>query len=128
MFVVGAIIVGALTYTKRWGWLWREWVTSLDHKKIGIMYLAVSLLMLVRGMSDALLIRLHQALAAGDAPGILASEHFQQIFTAHGTIMIFFVAMGFLFGIINLVLPLLIGSRDVAFPFLNSLSFWLFLF
>jgi cytochrome o ubiquinol oxidase subunit 1 len=126
MFVVGAIIVGALTYTKRWGWLWREWVTSLDHKKIGIMYLAVSLLMLVRGMSDALLIRLHQALAAGDAPGILASEHFQQIFTAHGTIMIFFVAMGFLFGIINLVLPLLIGSRDVAFPFLNSLSFWLF--
>jgi cytochrome o ubiquinol oxidase subunit 1 len=126
MCVVGAIIVGLLTYTKRWGWLWREWITSLDHKKIGIMYLAVSLLMLVRGMSDALLIRLHQSLASGDASGILVSEHFQQIFTAHGTIMIFFVAMGFLFGIINLVLPLLIGSRDVAFPFLNSLSFWLF--
>lgn len=114
------------TFSGKWGWLWREWLTSLDPKRIGIMYLVVSLVMLVRGMSDAILMRLQQALAASPSQGLLEPEHFQQIFTAHGTIMIFFVAMGVMFGLINLVLPLLLGSRDVAFPFLNSMSFWLF--
>ncbi len=118
--------VGVVTYLKKWRWLWDEWLTSLDHKRIGVMYLVVAAVMLVRGGTDALLMRLQQATSVGDANGILTSEHFQQIFSAHGTIMIFFVAMGFMFGLINLVLPLQIGSRDVAFPFLNSLSFWLF--
>lgn len=124
--VLGALIViGFLTYTKRWKWLWQEWLTSLDPKKIGVMYIIVATLMLLRGVADAGMMRLQQALAA-DSSGFLTSDHFQQIFTAHGTIMIFFVAMGLMFGLINLVVPLQIGSRDVAFPFLNSVSFWLF--
>ncbi|MDO8335973.1 MAG: cytochrome o ubiquinol oxidase subunit I [Candidatus Saccharibacteria bacterium] len=125
--VLGALsVIGFLFYTKRWQWLWREWLTSLDPKKIGVMYIIVALVMLVRGFADAGMMRLQQALSAGDAHGFLTSDHFQQIFTAHGTIMIFFVAMGLMFGLINLVVPLQIGSRDVAFPFLNSVSFWLF--
>ena len=125
--VLGALfVIGLLFYTKRWKWLWKEWLTSLDPKKIGVMYIIVALIMLVRGFTDAGMMRLQQALAAGDAHGFLTSDHFQQIFTAHGTIMIFFVAMGLMFGLINLVIPLQIGSRDVAFPFLNSVSFWLF--
>ncbi len=120
-----ALGVSLVAYKGWWGYLWREWFTSLDPKRIGIMYITLSLVMLVRGTADALLMRLQQSLAASQ-PGFLEPEHFQQIFSAHGTIMIFFVAMGVLFGIINVVLPLMLGTRDVAFPFLNSMSFWLF--
>ena len=122
----GIFIVALLTYTKRWKWLWKEWLTSLDPKKIGVMYIIVALVMLLRGAADAGMMRAQQALSAGANNGFLDSDHFQQIFSAHGTIMIFFVAMGLMFGLINLVLPLQLGSRDVAFPFLNSVSFWLF--
>jgi cytochrome o ubiquinol oxidase subunit I len=115
-----------ITYLKRWGWLWREWMTSLDAKKIGVMYLVVATVMLLRGAADAGMMRAQQALASGDSAGIISAETFQQVFSAHGTIMIFFVAMGFMFGLINLILPLQLGARDVAFPFLNSVSFWLF--
>ena len=126
--VVGAVLatVVLLTVTKRWKWLWKEWLTSVDPKKIGIMYIILSGLMLLRGLADVIMMRAQQALASGDAQGILSSDHFQQVFSAHGTIMIFFVAMGFMFGLINLIVPLQIGSRDVAFPFLNATSFWLF--
>ena len=124
---VGLIaILILITVKKRWGWLWREYITSLDHKRIGVMYIVVSALMLVKGLIDGLMMRAQQASAYGDSMGYLGPDHFQQIFTAHGATMILFVAMGFLFGIINLVLPLQIGARDVAFPFLNNLSFWLF--
>ena len=119
-------VVGALTYYKKWRWLWDNWLTSLDPKKIGVMYLLVAGGMLLRGVMDASMLRAQQALSSGSSHGFLTSDHFQQIFSAHGTIMIFFVAMGFMFGIINLILPLQIGARDVAFPFLNSVGFWLF--
>lgn len=119
-------IIGLLFYFKRWKWLWKEWLTSVDPKKIGVMYIVVAMLMLLRGLTDALMIRTQQALSVGSSHGILESDHFQQVFTAHGTIMIFFVAMGLLFGLLNLVVPLQIGSRDVAFPFLNNTSFWLY--
>ena len=115
-----------LTITKRWKWLYKEWLTTLDPKKIGIMYILVAIAMGLRGLSDVLLIRTQQAVSVGHSQGILSASHFQQIVTAHGTIMIFFVAMGLMFGIINLIVPLQIGSRDVAFPFLNATSFWLF--
>ncbi len=120
------LVAGLLTYFKRWRWLWREWLTSVDPKKIGVMYIAVAVIMMLRGITDALMMRGQQALSAGSNHGFLDPSHFQQIFTAHGTIMIFFVAMGLMFGLINLVVPLQIGSRDVAFPFLNSTSFWLY--
>lgn len=126
MILCGVTVLGALTYYRLWGWLWREWLTSLDPKRIGVMYLVVAAVMLVRGGTDALMMRTQQATAVGLSHGILSADHFQQIFSAHGTIMIFFVAMGVMFGIINCVLPLQLGSRDVAFPFLNSLSFWFF--
>jgi len=134
MTVVGVIAVfGLLLYVKGWHWIvehakwfWKEWLTSVDPKKIGIMYIVVAVLMLLRGMLDALMMRLQQATSVGDAHGVVSTDHFQQIFTAHGTIMIFFVAMGLMFGLINLVLPLIIGSRDVAFPFMNATSLWLF--
>ncbi len=117
-------IVAALTYFKKWRWLWSNWLTSLDPKKIGVMYLVVAAIMLLRGIGDALLIRTEQAV---NSPGVpLNSDTFQQIFSAHGTIMIFFVAMGVVFGAMNLLVPLMIGARDVAFPFLNAVSFWLF--
>jgi len=116
----------ALTYFKKWKWLWKEWITSLDPKKIGIMYALVAGLMLIRGGVDAGMMRTQQILSTGDSQGILSSDHFQQVFSAHGTIMIFFVAMGFVFAVMNLIIPLQIGARDVAFPFLNSVSFWLF--
>jgi cytochrome o ubiquinol oxidase subunit I len=125
--IVGCILVAAfLTYKKRWTWLWREWLTSVDPKKIGIMYIAVALLMLVRGGIDALMIRAQQATSVGASHGPLSPDTFQQIFSAHGTIMIFFVAMGLMFGLVNLIVPMQIGARDVAFPFLNLTSFWLF--
>lgn len=125
VLIVGAILV-LITYKRRWKWLWQNWLTSLDPKKIGVMYIIVALIMLARGGADALLMRAQQATSVGTSHGILSSDHFQQIFSAHGTIMIFFVAMGLMFGIINLILPLQIGARDVAFPFLNAVSFWLF--
>jgi cytochrome o ubiquinol oxidase subunit 1 len=126
MVLVGLAIIFLITYYKKWRYLWKEWFTSLDPKKIGVMYIAVSVVMLVRGSADAFLMRAQQATSVGASQGILSADHFQQIFSAHGSIMIFFVAMGIMFGIINLVVPLQIGSRDVAFPFLNSASFWLF--
>lgn len=118
------LLVIGLTYFKKWKWLWRNWITSLDPKKIGVMYLIVAGIMMLRGLADALLLRTQQA--TDGSAGLLTSDHFQQIFSAHGTIMIFFVAMGLIFGLFNLIVPTQIGSRDVAFPFLNSVSFWLF--
>ncbi len=120
-------VVGLLTYFKKWNWLWREWLTTQDAKKIGVMYIVVSVAMLLRGFGDAVMMKLQQAIASGNSAGFLDADHFQQIFTAHGTIMIFFVAMGLMFGLINLVLPLMLGARDVAFPTLNSMSFYLYL-
>ncbi len=126
--MVGALlsVVALLTYKKRWGWLYHDWLTSTDPKKIGVMYIVVALVMLLRGFGDAIMLRAQQILGA-DGGGYLSSEHFQQVFTAHGTIMIFFVAMGLMFGLFNLLVPLQIGARDVAFPFLNATSFWLFI-
>lgn len=120
------LVIFILTYFKKWKWLWREWLTTQDAKKIGVMYIIVSAAMLLRGFADAIMMRLQQALASGNTGSFIDAEHFQQVFSAHGTIMIFFVAMGLMFGLINLVLPLMLGSRDVAFPTLNSVSFYLF--
>lgn len=125
LVIVSATILGFITYQKKWVWLWREWLTTVDHKKIGIMYILLSLLMLFRGLVDALMMRFQQAIAVGGSMGYLPPAHYDQIFTAHGVIMIFFMAMPFMFGLINIVLPLQIGSRDVAYPFINSLSLWL---
>lgn len=119
------VIIGSLFYFKRWKWLWTEWLTSVDAKKIGIMYLILALVMLLRGFSDAVLMRSHLMLSVGSNHGYLPSFHYDQIFTAHGVIMIFFMAMPFMFALLNLVVPLQIGARDVAYPFLNSFSFWL---
>lgn len=123
--VLGVGIVAALTKFRLWGWLWREWLTSVDHKKIGVMYLILGIVMLLRGFADAIMMRLQQAMAFGGSEGYLNAHHYDQVFTAHGTIMIFFVAIPLISGIINFVMPLQIGARDVAFPFLNSLSLWL---
>ncbi|MET3653795.1 cytochrome o ubiquinol oxidase subunit 1 [Dyella japonica] len=123
---IGAIaLLGAVTYYKLWGYLWREWFTSIDHKKIGIMYMILGFVMLLRGFSDAIMMRGQQALSFGDSHGYLPPEHYDQIFTAHGVIMIFFVAMPMVTGLMNFVMPLQIGARDVAFPFLNNFSFWM---
>jgi cytochrome o ubiquinol oxidase subunit 1 len=108
-----------------WPYVWREWITSVDHKRIGVMYFILGLIMLVRGFSDAMMMRSQLALAAGHAQGYLPPEHYDQIFSAHGTIMIFFVAMPFVIGLMNFAVPLQLGVRDVAFPVLNSVSFWL---
>lgn len=124
--VVGIAVIALITYFKRWKWLWDEWITTVDPKRIGVMYIAVVLIMFLKGVADALMMRLQQAFATGDAQHFLTSTHFQEVFSAHGTTMIFFVAMGFMFGILNLIIPLQIGARDVAYPFLNALSFWLF--
>jgi cytochrome o ubiquinol oxidase subunit I len=118
-------VLALVTVKGWWPYLWREWITSVDHKRIGVMYIGLALLMLVRGFSDAMLMRSQLALAAGHAPGYLPPEHYDQIFSAHGTIMIFFVAMPFVIGLMNFVLPLQLGVRDVAFPVLNSIGFWL---
>ena len=125
MALVALLIVGAITYYKKWTYLWTEWLTSIDHKKIGIMYIILAMVMLLRGFSDAIMMRAQQAMAVGANHGYLPPEHFNQIFTAHGVIMIFFVAMPFMFGLLNMAVPLQIGARDVAFPYLNSLSLWL---
>ena len=125
VLALGAGIVGAVTWFRLWGWLWRDWLTSVDHKKIGIMYMILGIIMLLRGFADALMMRIQQAIAFNGSEGYLPAHHYDQIFTAHGTIMIFFVAIPLVVGLINYVMPLQIGARDVAFPFLNNLSFWL---
>jgi cytochrome o ubiquinol oxidase subunit I len=129
--VTGAVVMLAIIATLAWitlkGWLpylWREWITSVDHKHIGIMYVLLAMLMLLRGFADAIMMRSQQALAFR-SDGYLPPEHYNQIFSAHGTLMIFFVAMPFVIGLMNLVVPLQLGVRDVAFPTLNSVSFWL---
>src|SRR5580658_8479663 len=119
------VILLIVTVKGWWPYLWREWITSVDHKRIGVMYMILAMVMLVRGFADALMMRTQLALAAGGAQGYLPPEHYDQIFSAHGTIMIFFVAMAFVIGLINFVMPLQLGIRDVAFPVLNSVSFWL---
>jgi len=126
MVLFGLIIFALITRYGKWTYLWKEWLTSVDHKKIGVMYFLVALVMLLRGFSDAIMMRSQQAVALGANHGYLPPEHYDQIFTAHGVIMIFFVAMPFVIGLINIVVPLQIGARDVAFPYLNSVSFWLF--
>ena len=126
LMVIAAIaVLGAVTLLGKWKYLWTEWLTSVDHKRIGAMYVILAGVMLLRGFADAVMMRAQQALAYGSHPGYLPPEHFDQVFTAHGTIMIFFMAMPFMIGLMNCVLPLQIGARDVAFPFLNSLSLWL---
>jgi cytochrome o ubiquinol oxidase subunit 1 len=123
--VIGAVAVfSVVTYLKAWRYLWREWFTSLDHKKIGIMYIVLAGVMLTRALIEAVLMRTQQALAV-NSPGIVEPNHFAQLFTTHGSIMIFFMAMPFLTGLINYVMPLQIGARDMAFPYLNSVGFWL---
>ncbi|TDL48571.1 cytochrome aa3 quinol oxidase subunit I [Paenibacillus dendritiformis] len=117
-----AILIG-LTYFKKWGYLWREWLTTVDHKRIGVMYIIAALLMLFRGGVDALLMRTQ---LAGPDMKILNAQHYNEIFTTHGVIMILFMAMPFIIGLMNVVIPLQIGARDVAFPRLNAVSFWLF--
>jgi len=125
MVLVAAAVLFFITYYRKWSYVWHEWICSVDHKKIGIMYLLLSALMLLRGFSDAILMRSQQAIAAGTNLGYLPPEHYDQIFSAHGVIMIFFVAMPMMFGLLNIAVPLQIGARDVAYPYLNSLSFWL---
>ncbi|KVK77694.1 cytochrome ubiquinol oxidase subunit I [Burkholderia cepacia] len=124
---MGLVVLGilaALTITGRWKWLWTEWLTTVDHKRLGVMYIIVALIMLLRGFADAIMMRMQLALAY-NGPGYLPPHHYDQVFTAHGVIMIFFMAMVFMVGLMNLVVPLQIGARDVAFPFINSLSFWM---
>jgi cytochrome o ubiquinol oxidase subunit I len=126
--VVGLAIVFVLGWVTSKGYvpyLWREWITSVDHKRIGVMYIVLGMLMLLRGFADAIMMRAQQAVAAGGAQGYLPPEHFDQIFSAHGTIMIFFVAMPLVIGLMNFVVPLQLGIRDMAFPTLNSVSLWL---
>ena len=121
----GIAVLAAITWFKLWGVLWRDWITSIDHKKIGIMYVILGLVMLLRGFADALMMRTQQAIAFGGSAGFLPPHHYDQIFTAHGVIMIFFVAMPLVTGLMNFVVPMQIGARDVAFPFLNNFSFWM---
>ena len=125
MGLLVVLVLGWVTLKRAWPYLWNEWLTSVDHKRIGVMYIILGLVMLLRGFSDAIMMRAQQALAAGGAQGYLPPEHFDQIFSAHGTIMIFFVAMPLVIGLMNYLLPLQLGVRDVAFPTLNSVSFWL---
>ena len=124
VFVILAVLA-IITLKGWWPYLWREWLTSVDHKRIGVMYMCLGLIMLLRGFADAIMMRSQQAVAVGNAQGYLPPDHYDQIFSAHGTIMIFFVAMPFVVGLMNFVVPLQLGVRDVAFPVLNSVSFWL---
>ena len=126
--LVLAATLGALAFvtaTGRWTYLWREWITSVDHKRIGVMYVLLGLAMLLRGFIDAVMMRSQQALAVGHSAGYLPPEHYDQIFSAHGTIMILFGAMPLVVGLMNFVVPLQLGVRDVAFPTFNSTGFWL---
>src|SRR6476661_1523009 len=129
--IAGAVVLVAILAVLTWvvvkghlPYLWSEWITSVDHKRIGAMYVLLALVMLLRGGSDAIMMRVQQAVAY-HSEGFLPPEHYNQIFSAHGTIMIFFVAMPFIIGLMNLVVPLQLGVRDVAFPTLNSVGFWL---
>ncbi|MBM0106909.1 cytochrome o ubiquinol oxidase subunit I [Steroidobacter sp. S1-65] len=121
----GIAMLAAVTRYQLWGYLWREWITTIDHKRIGIMYMILGIVMLLRGFADAIMMRLQQAIAFGGSEGYLNAHHYDQIFTAHGVIMIFFVAMPLVTGLMNYIVPLQIGARDVAFPFLNNFSFWM---
>ena len=123
--LIGIAVVGYVSYRKLWTYIWKEWITTIDHKKIGVMYMILAFIMLFRGFIDAAMMRSQQAIAVGHSAGYLPPEHYDQIFTAHGVIMIFFMTMPFMFGLFNLAVPLQIGARDVAYPYLNSLSFWL---
>ncbi len=122
---LGTLLLGAITWFRLWGYLWKEWFTSVDHKKIGVMYMVLGIIMLLRGFSDAIMMRLQQAIAFNGSEGYLPPHHYDQVFSAHGVIMIFFVAMPLVTGIMNFVVPLQIGARDVSFPFLNNFSFWM---
>lgn len=113
----GLALFAAITYFKKWTYLWTEWLTSVDHKKIGVMYIIVAMVMLLRGFADAIMMRTQLAMATEGSPGYLPPEHYDQIFTAHGVIMIIFMAMPFFTGLMNLAVPLQIGARDVAYPF-----------
>ncbi len=129
----GTAALSWVTFTGRWGWLWREWLTTVDHKKLGIMYILVGLVMMLRGFVDALMMRTQQAMAVGpDSPGVLGAAHgylppyhFDQVFTAHGMIMILLAATPILVGFMNLIMPIQIGARDMAYPYLNALGLWL---
>ncbi|MEO8691543.1 MAG: cbb3-type cytochrome c oxidase subunit I [Candidatus Saccharimonas sp.] len=120
------LIIGLVTYFKKWKYIWREWITTVDAKKIGIMYGGVAIVMLLRALFDAFMLRAQTSMGPGNSTQLFSTDTFQQVFTAHGSIMIFFVAMGLMFALFNVAVPLMIGARDVAFPFLNSVSFWLF--
>ncbi|WP_129645924.1 cytochrome o ubiquinol oxidase subunit I [Peristeroidobacter agariperforans] len=121
----GIALLAGVTRYQLWGYLWREWITTIDHKRIGIMYMILGIIMLLRGFADAVMMRLQQMMAFGGSEGYLNAHHYDQIFTAHGVIMIFFVAMPLVTGLMNYIVPLQIGARDVAFPFLNNFSFWM---
>ena len=121
----GLAVMAAITKFRLWGTLWRDWICSIDHKRIGIMYMILGIVMLLRGFADAVMMRLQQAMAFGENMGYLPPHHYDQIFTAHGVIMIFFVAMPLVTGLMNYLVPLQIGARDVSFPFLNNFSFWM---
>ncbi len=121
----GLTLFAVLTWFRVWSYLWREWFTSVDHKKIGVMYMVLGLVMFLRGFSDAIIMRVQQAVAFNGNDGPFPAHHYDQVFTAHGVIMIFFVAMPFITGLMNFVVPLQIGARDVSFPFLNNFSFWM---
>ncbi|MDB6141940.1 MAG: cytochrome ubiquinol oxidase subunit [Pseudomonas sp.] len=124
VLLLAVAVVVLITVKRLWPYLWKEWFTSLDHKRIGIMYVVLALIMMMRGIIEAVMIRTQQALAI-NAPGYLEPDHFSQMFSTHGTIMIFFMAMPFLTGLINFAMPLQIGARDVRFPLLNAISLWL---
>ena len=123
--VGGVAVLGLITKYRLWGMLWRDWFTTVDHKRIGIMYMILGLIMFLRGFADAVMMRIQQAWAFNGSEGYLNAHHYDQIFTAHGVIMIFFVAMPMITGIMNYMIPLQIGARDVSFPFLNNFSFWM---
>jgi cytochrome o ubiquinol oxidase subunit 1 len=120
----GLAVIAVITWYGKWRYLWSNWLVSVDHKKIGVMYITLALIMLMRGFVDAIMMRTQQAVAL-NSQGYLPPGHFDQIFSSHGTIMIFFLAMPFLTGLINIVVPQQIGARDVSFPFMNSISLWL---
>jgi cytochrome o ubiquinol oxidase subunit I len=125
VLIGGTAMLAMITKYRLWGTIWNDWFTSIDHKKIGIMYMVLGLVMLLRGFADAIMMRAHQAMAFNGNEGFLPPHHYDQIFTAHGVIMIFFVAMPLVTGLMNYLVPLQIGTRDVAFPFLNNFSFWM---
>jgi cytochrome o ubiquinol oxidase subunit 1 len=125
VIVTAIFLLGLVTVKGWWPYLWREWITTVDHKKLGVMYVILALVMLLRGFVDALMMRSQLAIASGGSQGYLPPDHYDQLFSAHGTIMIFFVAMTFMVGLINFAVPLQLGIRDVAFPIMNSTSFWL---